>query len=165
MEANDTIGNWSATQLIKTLRDYLEQNPVSYLQKLRVEQLQVESLLNLKPTSIALLTDTSWKVVGAQGAPAFTNSWVAFGGSSGAPGFWKDPFGFVHLKGVTKSGVVGSAAWTMPPGYRPVEKQELATISNGAIGLVVINTDGTVVPTTPSNNTYVALGSLTYRTS
>jgi hypothetical protein len=163
MPGEETIGQWTQTQLIRTLRDYLEQQPPSYLQTLRVDKLQVETLLNLKPASITLLTDASWKVIGAQGAPAFTNSWVAFGGSSGAPGFWKDPFGIVHLKGVTKLGTVGTAAWTMPPGYRPVEKQEFGTISNGAIGYVVVNTDGTVVPTTPSNNTYVALAGLTYR--
>lgn len=159
----ETIGNWTPTTLVKQLRDYLETQPIQFLEKLRVDKLQVETLLNLKPTTITLLTSTAFTVVGAQGAPGFTNSWVAFGAGSATPGYWKDPFGFVHLKGVIKTGTVGSAAWTMPPGYRPPEKQELATISNGAIGLVVINTDGTVVPTTPSNNTYVSLGNLKYR--
>lgn len=163
--AEDTIGTWTPTQLIKTLRDYLEQNPATFIEKLRVDKLQVETLLNLKPTQITLLTDTTWKLVGQQGAPAFQNSWVNFGGSSDVAGYWKDPLGFVVLKGVVKSGTVGSAAWTLPPGYRPVAKREFGTISNGAIGYVVVNTDGTVVPTTPSSNTSVMLDGIRFRTS
>ena len=159
----ETIGNWSQSTLIRFLRDFQDQQPQTFVQKLRIDQLQVDSLLNLRPTAISLLTSTAFNVVGAQGSPPFENSWVAWGAGEAVPGYWKDPFGFVHLKGVIKSGTVGNTAFTLPPGYRPPEKQTFATISNGAIGRVDITTSGQVQPVTPSSNVYVSLNGLHFR--
>lgn len=46
----------------------------------------------------------------------FTNGWVA---GSSAPGYFKDEFGIVHLRGAIKSGTTSVAAFTLPTGYRP----------------------------------------------
>lgn len=161
----DTIGNWDTTQLIRFLRDFQDQQPQTFFTKMRIDQLQVDTLLNLKPTSISLLTSNTATVVGAQGAPAFENSWVAWGAGEAVPAYWKDPFGYIHLKGVIKSGTVGNTAFTLPPGFRPQEKMTFATISNGALGRVDVTTGGAVQPVTPSNNTYVVLNGMTFRTT
>ncbi|MHA1304900.1 MAG: hypothetical protein ACTSPI_14475 [Candidatus Heimdallarchaeaceae archaeon] len=36
------------------------------------------------------------------------------------PAFWKDTLGRVHLRGVFKSGPIGSSFFTLPTGYRPI---------------------------------------------
>jgi len=36
------------------------------------------------------------------------------------PAFWKDVLGRVYLKGVFKSGFIGSTFFTLPMGYRPI---------------------------------------------
>jgi len=162
--AEETIGNWTQSTLIRFLRDYQDQQPTQFFDKLRINQLQVDQLLNLKPSSIALLTDNDFHIVGALGEPAFAGTWVAWGSGEAVPGFFKDPFGFVHLKGVIKNGVINTAAFTLPPGYRPAEKQTMAVISNGAIGRLDISTDGIVTPVS-GNNTYVSLNSLQFRTT
>lgn len=96
-------------------------------------------------------------------APTFTNSWVNYGSGFNDAGYYKDALGFVHLKGLIKSGTVGSSAFTLPVGLRPQATELLGTVSNGAVGRVDIATSGTVTPTSPSNNTWVALDGLTFR--
>ena len=45
-----------------------------------------------------------------------TNAWVA---GSSAPGYFKDEFGIVHLRGAIKSGTTSVAAFVLPSGNRP----------------------------------------------
>lgn len=160
--AEETIGNWTESQLIRFLRDWQDQQPQQYFGKMRIDQLQVDTLLNLKPTTIALLTANAHTVIGSQGAPAFQNSWVAWGAGEAIPGYWKDPFGFVHLKGVIKSGTINTVAFNLPPGYRPAEKQTIAAISNNAIGRLDIATNGDVTPVAGSN-VYFSLNNVQFR--
>lgn len=63
-----------------------------------------------------------WHIVGDPGEPGFEDSWVAYGGGYTTPSFYKDPGGVVHLKGLLKSGSIGTgnAMFTLPKGYRPV---------------------------------------------
>ena len=63
--------------------------------------------------------DEAWHEIGATGQPAFQNGWVYAGAPYNTCAFRKDGFGFVHLKGVMKSGTIGSVAFTLPAGYRP----------------------------------------------
>lgn len=158
----ETIGNWTQSHLIRFLRDFQDQQPTTYFQKMRIDQLQVETLFNLKPTAISLLTAADFQIVGSQDAPPFQNSWVAWGAGEAVPGYWKDPFGFVHLKGVIKSGTINTTAFTLPPGFRPAEKQTIAVISNGAIGRLDVATDGQVTPVSGSN-VYVSLNNVRFR--
>lgn len=162
--SDNTIGNWDQATLIRFLRDFQDQQPQQFFSKLRIDQLQVDSLMNLKPTQITLLTENDFNVVGAQGAPPFQNSWVAWGAGEAVPGYWKNPFGFVHLKGVIKSGTINTVAFTLPPGYRPAEKQTIAALSNGAIGRLDIATNGDVIPVSGSN-VYFSLNSIQFRTT
>jgi hypothetical protein len=62
-------------------------------------------------------------------APTLQNSWINWGSGLEDAGYMKDRFGFVHLKGVIKSGVItsGTTIFTLPEGYRP-----------GAINLFIV---------------------------
>lgn len=93
---------------------------------------------------------------------AFTNSWVNYGQTWKSAAYWKDPFGIVHLEGLIKSGSVGSAAFTLPLGYRPSADCLFGIISNSAIGRVDVNSSGGVVPLSPSNNTWVQLDGINF---
>lgn len=79
----------------------------------------------------------AWHSVGGAGEPAFTNSWVNFDATT-TPGaqFRKTPWGDVQLRGLIKSGTLGTDAFTLPVGYRPV-------LSTGE-EFMLINSNGTV---------------------
>lgn len=93
---------------------------------------------------------------------AFTNSWVNYGSGYTSAAYWKDPFGMVHIEGLIKSGSVGSAAFTLPLGYRPATNLVFGVESNGAHGRLDVNTSGTVVPSSPSNNAWVQLDGINF---
>lgn len=95
-------------------------------------------------------------------APTLINSWVNFGSGFNPAGYYKDPFGIVHLRGVVKSGVVGTDIFTLPIGYRPANTELLACVSNGALGIVEPSAAGGV-NATAGNNTYFSLDGLTFR--
>lgn len=85
--------------------------------------------------------DTSWT------APTLQNSWVNFDATHFSPaGYRKDGNGFVHLRGLIKSGVttVGTTLFTLPTGYRPELTVIHAVASNDAFGEARVNNDGTV---------------------
>lgn len=106
-------------------------------------------------------TDNTWIV------PPMTNSWVTYDADPGgwsAPGYMRDHMGFVHLRGLIKSGTVGAAAFTLPVGYRPtVHDLLIGTISNGAVGRVKVASTGAVTPESPSSNVWVALDGLVFK--
>ena len=100
--------------------------------------------------------------------PTLLNSWVAFGASNNAPGFWLDPLGIVHLRGVVKSGTVATGStgtiFTLPDGYRPAFEEIFAVASNGAFGVCRVLADGSVRAYS-GNNTYFSLDGITFRIS
>jgi hypothetical protein len=73
--------------------------------------------------------DTGWVV------PALSNSWVAFGAPYPTPAYRKlGPW--VTLKGLMKSGTLGTAIMTLPAGSRPLETRRfVATAGAGFAGL------------------------------
>lgn len=71
----------------------------------------------------------TWHEVGDTGEPAFENSWVNYDTTFNSAAFRKDALGFVHLKGLVKSGVAATI-FTLPTGYRP-SKQCLFCVYQG----------------------------------
>jgi hypothetical protein len=157
------IGEWTQSELSKYIRDLFQNSPPDFLPFLKAEEIQVYKKLVLRD-NIEWLLDKTFRKVGSQGAPAFANSWVNFGSNWADAAYWKDPFGVVHLRGLIKSGTVGNTAFTLPPGYRPGVNETFSTISNAAVGRVDCLTSGAVQPVSPSNNTYVSLSGITFRT-
>jgi hypothetical protein len=52
-------------------------------------------------------------------APTLLGTWVNSGGSGETVGYFKDPIGFVHLKGIVGGGTSGTTLFSLPAGFRP----------------------------------------------
>ncbi len=95
-------------------------------------------------------------------SPTLTNSWVNYGGSEPTAQYYKDPQGVVYLKGLIKSGTIGSAAFTLPAGYRPSENRNFGVASNSAFGYLSVGASGVVTPAAGSN-TWFSLDGASFR--
>jgi hypothetical protein len=88
-------------------------------------------------------------------APTLLHSWANMGAGYNVAGYYKDPFGIVHLRGVVNSGV-DEHIFTLPAGYRPVEKEWHRMDHDVSIGDygVTIDTNGEV-------SYHIVIGALT----
>jgi len=161
---NDTIGDWTPAILTKWIRDLFLNQPPDFLPNLKSEEMTVTQKLTLRD-KLVVAREPDFKKVGSAGAAGFEHSWVNFDAGWQVAGYWRDPLGWVHLRGLVKSGTVGSSAFTLPPGFRPKLSEPFAVISNGAVGRVDVQSDGQVIPQLPSNNAYVSLSNIRFRTS
>jgi hypothetical protein len=95
-------------------------------------------------------------LVNAAGEPAFENGWANLSAEEGFVGFWKDPFGLVHLRGAAfHSGEGGASAFVLPPSFRPTDVVSMpAGIGGGAV--VTVETNGAVKPFCPGAGTCAA---------
>jgi hypothetical protein len=86
-------------------------------------------------------------LVGTAGEPPFQNGWQNIGGGGSEAGFFKDALGIVHLKGNLIGPTSGSAAFTLPEGYRPAELLLLPAAGAGPVAAnLVLQTDGRLQP-------------------
>jgi hypothetical protein len=95
-------------------------------------------------------------------APTLINSWANFGAPWNPAGYYKDPFGIVHLRGMLKSGAVPSNFFVLPTGYRPTNQEIFSAPSNGAFGICVIDSAGNV-GANAGNTAYFSIDGLTFR--
>lgn len=120
----------------------------------------------------SLAPPESRHVVGAAGEPAYQNGWATDGGLRAA-GFYKDPFGIVHVDGAITGGTISAGfpgtntVFTLPVGYRPADVVYFAPSSTaGAFNPVVagagIQADGQLFIYAGSN-AFVSLDGLTFR--
>jgi hypothetical protein len=104
---------------------------------------------------LSQLATNTYIEIGSAGAPPFMNGWVNYDSGDNTAGYFKDVCGVVHLKGVVKSGALGSAIFTLPAGYRPPLVAAFIVLSyNGSaniVGEVDIRTDGSVIFSGGSN--------------
>ncbi len=91
------------------------------------------NLLQGQPASaFASSQSEAYHEVGAPGEPQFENGWANFDSANfSTAGFYKDPFGVVHLKGTLVNATDNSIAFQLPPGYRP-SKQHLMPMGSEA---------------------------------
>lgn len=109
-------------------------------------------------TSLTPSTGT-WTAVGAAGAPAFQNSWANFGAPWEVAGYMKDSMGFVHLRGLIKSGTIAALAFTLPSGFRPANGQIFASIDGLNTGQRLdVDSAGGVKPATGNNGIFTLSG-------
>ena len=115
-------------------------------------------------TDYLTVPDTGWIEVGSGGtAPAFQNSWVNYDTTYNSCGFRKDALGYVHLKGLIKSGTIGYTIFTLPSGYRPAKRYLLSTSTNpNAYARLDIQVTGNVDPITGSKD-YYSLDGITFK--
>jgi hypothetical protein len=95
--------------------------------------------------------------------PTLINSWANYGAANNPAGYFKDPFGIVHLRGLVKNGTpIPSDIFTLPAGYRPFQQELHVTISNGLIGYAQVNTAGGV-RCQAGNASYFSIDGITFR--
>jgi hypothetical protein len=95
-------------------------------------------------------------------APTLLNSWVAYdAGAHGLPGYYKDPFGRVHLRGMVKNGTIGQAIFNLPVGFRPSGHLPFAAVSNEAFSRVDARFNGDVICFV-GNNAWVSLNGISF---
>jgi hypothetical protein len=133
------------------------------------------------------LTVEAWHEVGTAGQPAFLSGSVADQAGvwddqnhtlDATVAFFKDPFGVVHLKGLTcfrralddtctplQLGYLDSAIFQLPAGYRPATYLHLPAVAGDPQEQtsVLVTPDGTVLIRAPAQDYAVALDGLTFR--
>ncbi len=107
------------------------------------------------------------KVATQQGwiTPTFQNSWVNYDGGYNPAGYYKDTNGRVYLRGLVRDGTVGTSAciFTLPVGYRPENRELIATQTNSnTIGRVDIQTNGCVTANF-GDNSWFSLDNVSFR--
>lgn len=146
---------------VQTLRGLIEEQAETLAQtrtgdnwRSRVEEL--ESLIEAgRPSPLPATTEQFI-------APTLGNSWVNFGLQYNPAGYYKDPLGIVHLRGMIKSGVLDTGAFTLPAGYRPANTDLFSVISNNAVGWLEVTNAGVVNPRFGSN-VWFSMDSITFR--
>lgn len=87
-------------------------------------------------------------VVGTQNTlktPTLLNGWVAVDGH-GAPTYFRDGDGVVHLAGAIQTGTIGLSAFVLPAKYRPTGTHDFAVCGNDIFAAVRITGSGDVTP-------------------
>lgn len=74
--------------------------------------------------------------------PDLLNGWVNFGGAFATAAFHKDCLGYVHLRGTIKSGTVGSNAFVLPMGYRPLSLLNQGIQTDTGLGSIAVFATG-----------------------
>jgi hypothetical protein len=84
--------------------------------------------------------------------------------NQGAAAYRIDTNGVVWLRGSLGAGTIGTAAFTLPSGFRPqTTLLQFAVISNNALGVVNIDSSGNVTPQVGSN-VYFSLAGVAFAT-
>ena len=102
------------------------------------------------------------------GGVGFSNSWVDYGKTTTEwcpASYWKDQYGFVHLRGLVKSGTLAQAIFTLPTGYRPnggTERERFCQPDNNgtAPARVDVNDTGTVIIAGGGSTTWTSLSGI-----
>jgi hypothetical protein len=118
-----------------------------------------DTLDGIDSTQFAPSLVQSWREVGTFLQPAFQNGWVNSDGGTSTAAFYKDPYGVVHLKGVVKSGTIGTTIFSLPAGYRPSSLLIFPVVSANALGKLVISRDCSFGMCTPVQYVRANIGS------
>ena len=102
-------------------------------------------------------------------APTLVNSWVNYGAGFHSAGYYKDPLGVVHIRGLIKDGTVtiGTTLFTLPVGYRPSQAVLFDVAGyippNPASVRIDVNASGTVTINSTADNYYLSLSGISFR--
>jgi hypothetical protein len=97
----------------------------------------------LAPTALPPVETINY--VGASGNALFVGTWVNYEAGYEAAGYYKDPFGRVHIAGVVKNGVSGSVIFNLPAGYRPKGREQFVSWADGAPLRIDVAANGDVI--------------------
>lgn len=108
----------------------------------------VAATLAALPTRYLSSTPVAWNT------PSLSGAWVNYGAPFQVCQYRK-VLDEVELRGVIKTGAIGTSFLTLPAGNRPPASLNLPCASNAAFGMLTIAADGTCVAAV-GNNTYVS---------
>jgi hypothetical protein len=101
-----------------------------------------------KVTAAKLAPAEAYHTLSAPGEPVLHPAYVAGGGGAALPGFYRDPYGVVRLRGRLTNptaGTLGGYTFVLPAGYRPGNLATFpAAFSAGAAGQVQVLASGEV---------------------
>jgi hypothetical protein len=101
----------------------------------------------LSPADIGAVSATlpTMHEVGAVGEPAFENGYAnGYQPSYDTTGFYKDPFGTVHLKGLVTGPDSPPTIFTLPVGFRVRNQQIFRIVSGNTDGEIMVQSNGQV---------------------
>jgi lysophospholipase L1-like esterase len=142
--------------------DGLHPNDAGMVKLANAFLLEMSSYSKPNDKGVLAIKSTPWQLA------TLLNSWVNFDAAGTGfyePAFMKDETGRVWLRGLAKSGTIGTnAIFKLPPGFRPGMQMHITTASNaagGTIGVIEILPDGTV--RAPVGNTaYVSFDNISF---
>lgn len=157
--------------------------PMTVNSGVRVTNLNADKLDGISSTGFIRGPVSGWHEVGAPGEPAFpitlggASVWENYGDGYNTAGFYRDPLGVVHLKGLVRSdftitgspchpGVFADEFFTLPPGYRPAATEIAPTLHQNATARIDIETTGRISVCTPDaweNNDWFLLDGISFR--
>ena len=76
--------------------------------------------------------------------PTLSGTWVAYGAPFTGPGWFKGPDNTVHLRGLVKSGTIGTTLFTLPQEARPSATLIFPVITDTGIGRLDVLSTGEV---------------------
>lgn len=88
--------------------------------------------------------------------PTMQNGWVAYGAGYSSPQYRKVG-DIVYVRGSIKSGTLGSAAFTLPLGFRPLLAEVQACRGVSGLVAIALSATGTVTPATQHGATNAAV--------
>lgn len=122
------------------------------------------SVVNANITDKRVFANTPhWYNVGDPSVPVFEHSWVNYGGGYSPVGYCLDNQGFVHLRGMAKSGSMGTVIFTLPAGFAPPYNNLFTITSNGQWDFLTVSSAGGVTADPGSgSNAYVSLDGISF---
>jgi hypothetical protein len=110
-------------------------------------------------------TEENWHEIGDTGEPAFTNSWVNYGGTESICRFKQDVDGWVCLDGYVKSGADGTVIFTLPTHLFPATTKRFVCYQGNitTAGYITINTAGEVIYNSSVSASGVSLSGIRFR--
>lgn len=100
--------------------------------------------INVKLNQLQIPSVENIHYLGATNEIAFSGTWVSYAAGYEDPGYYKDPFGRVHLSGMAKNGGSGTVIFNLPSGYRPKARIIFVVITDTGIGRVDVLGTGDV---------------------
>ncbi|MCP1355472.1 hypothetical protein [Aneurinibacillus migulanus] len=120
-------------------------------------------------TTISNLTNTyAKKVQEAWIKPTLLSGWTNFESDFAKTAYMKDELGFVHVKGLIKSGLTNTPVFIFPSGYRPIERNVFIAMNGESSGgvrqcRIDIFPDGSVLILNITENVFVNLNGIIFR--
>jgi hypothetical protein len=96
-------------------------------------------------------------------APTLLNGWVNYSTEYNSAGYFRDKQGIVHLRGLVKTGTIGSIIFNLPAGYRPEHRELMVVQTNpNTVGRCDVDTSGNIIAFS-GNNAWFSLDGITFR--